>query len=206
MKPFLRRAFNILVVVSAVLCVGTALLWVRTEAMQRTESFTWGGPGVYHCLDLSGDDAKYKVLYDPGSPATPAHWEELHGGWTRPPRPSKPSALPPTSVTWVLPRPDGTFQPTSRAGSHSLGIERATFAGWYGPGTSLVSYRVSYFVVMLPSTVLPALWLTRFVIRRWRHGRHGAGRCRNCGYDLRATPEEGGALLGRCPECGAEPK
>jgi hypothetical protein len=30
-----------------------------------------------------------------------------------------------------------------------------------------------------------------------------AGLCPACGYDLRATPRDGGALLDRCPECGA---
>ena len=40
--------------------------------------------------------------------------------------------------------------------------------------------------------IAPIAWLTR-AVRRWRWGR--AGRCRTCGYDLRATPE-------RCPECG----
>ena len=33
--------------------------------------------------------------------------------------------------------------------------------------------------------------------------RLSAGRCPVCSYDLRATPNAGGALLDRCPECGA---
>src|SRR6185436_11834632 len=38
--------------------------------------------------------------------------------------------------------------------------------------------------------------------RRARKPRRGvrAGRCRNCGYDLRATPDGAGGLLARCPE------
>ena len=52
----------------------------------------------------------------------------------------------------------------------------------------------------------PGLWLG---VRLWRarrgltrRRRARAGRCADCGYDLRASPEEGGALLCRCPECG----
>ncbi len=30
------------------------------------------------------------------------------------------------------------------------------------------------------------------------------GLCLNCGYDLRATPNAGGPLLSRCPECGSD--
>ena len=30
----------------------------------------------------------------------------------------------------------------------------------------------------------------------------GIGCCRQCGYDLRATPEAGGELVRQCPECG----
>lgn len=39
---------------------------------------------------------------------------------------------------------------------------------------------------------------------RWqaRLARRNAGRCRVCGYDLRATPDADGPLLERCPECG----
>ncbi len=32
------------------------------------------------------------------------------------------------------------------------------------------------------------------------------GLCVKCGYDLRATPEAGGPLLERCPECGSDTK
>jgi len=50
---------------------------------------------------------------------------------------------------------------------------------------------------------LPAalLLLAAWRVRR-RRGRP-AGVCHHCGYDLRATPEPGGRLLERCPECGA---
>lgn len=51
-----------------------------------------------------------------------------------------------------------------------------------------------WFVVALCG-VLPAVWLVRFRRRReWLR----RGRCRRCGYDLRATPD-------RCPECGLVP-
>lgn len=49
---------------------------------------------------------------------------------------------------------------------------------------------------------LTLIWLPRAVVlaSRWlsRRRRMAAGRCANCGYDLRATPD-------RCPECGAVP-
>ena len=42
------------------------------------------------------------------------------------------------------------------------------------------------------------LFALPFAKRRWQRERQAAGRCPQCGYDLRATPE-------RCPECGAVP-
>jgi hypothetical protein len=42
------------------------------------------------------------------------------------------------------------------------------------------------------------LFALPFARRQWRRERQAAGRCPECGYDLRATPE-------RCPECGVVP-
>lgn len=57
------------------------------------------------------------------------------------------------------------------------------------PGLGLIEVRVPWaMAVILPAAAALAAW------RRRR--RFGAGQCRKCGYDLRASP-------GRCPECGA---
>jgi hypothetical protein len=51
---------------------------------------------------------------------------------------------------------------------------------------------VPYWFVIAITSILPVMWLMRI-----RRRRHRPGTCRQCGYDLRATPE-------RCPECGLE--
>ena len=61
--------------------------------------------------------------------------------------------------------------------------------------------------LVVASTLIGIGVLTWCFVRA-RHpypGLREQGRCPHCGYDLRATPEKGGALLDRCPECGAVP-
>ena len=54
--------------------------------------------------------------------------------------------------------------------------------------------------------VLTGAWPASYLSYLWRRRRQRGrrpGACADCGYDLRATPEAGGALLDQCPECGA---
>ena len=48
------------------------------------------------------------------------------------------------------------------------------------------------------ATYFPTFVLLFYFLRRRRRVPRGYGKCRRCGYDLRATPD-------RCPECGLVP-
>jgi hypothetical protein len=82
--------------------------------------------------------------------------------------------------------------------------------GWYSlthahPGGWYVARYAS-----IPCWLLAAsagAWaMSSLALRLRRHSRRSrllrSGCCLDCGYDLRATPEAGGLLVGRCPECG----
>jgi hypothetical protein len=80
--------------------------------------------------------------------------------------------------------------------------EKRRFAGIGGA----VSGKVMSEHLAIPTWPLPLAGglLLAWRLRRWRVAA-APGRCPQCGYDLRATPQEGKALLDRCPECGATP-
>jgi hypothetical protein len=69
------------------------------------------------------------------------------------------------------------------------------FQSWDGGRTDTMAAAPFWFLTGI-LLVLP-LWDLRGMVRRRRYA--SRGRCRKCGYDLRATPA-------RCPECGLEPE
>jgi predicted RNA-binding Zn-ribbon protein involved in translation (DUF1610 family) len=62
---------------------------------------------------------------------------------------------------------------------------------------------VPYWFLCLLAVPLPLMWTMRLRRRRRVARRAASGLCFSCGYDLRATPDAGGAMLAICPECGA---
>jgi len=56
-------------------------------------------------------------------------------------------------------------------------------------------FLIPYWLLLLVTATLPALWLRSALRRRRGARRLAAGQCTHCGYDLRSSPD-------RCPECG----
>lgn len=111
----------------------------------------------------------------------------------------------------VRPGPDGwyrlrtEFSPTIRTWRPGPGVvyeanDPAADDGYYHR-----SLTVPLWAATAAASVLPAAWFFAWGRHRRRLRRAAGGLCAACGYDLRATPRAGEALLSRCPECGAVP-
>jgi hypothetical protein len=100
-------------------------------------------------------------------------------------------AYPPASTLhyspWRIYSRGGVWTTTSRAVGNSKVII-----------TAKTQVRAWVVACWLPSLILTALFIWRMLmLRRMLARLRKVGFCRNCGYDLRATPD-------RCPECGHE--
>lgn len=172
----LWRLFITLSVLSLVLSLATAVLWVRSY---RTVDI----------LRLPPNQASNRIRLSSALGAIHATWI-----WSNPPldEPAGWKALP-------LDEPPGwkdSLEVNYRQREWSLG-----FGGDF-KGTVDQTYRTLdapyWFLTLLLGTP-PLFKLLRkgIIARRTRH-RQLARRCHDCGYDLQASPD-------RCPECGAEP-
>jgi hypothetical protein len=182
------------VVLCGICCVAVAVLWARSyfvedgyvartmwpseaqaDAHHRHRSIiSCGGCVTFTALDITTRD-------DPAR--RPDRVTSMRTWFHRPNRGSERLLEP------AMPRP-GTFW--NRLG---FDVER----GWMvyaGRGTTQsLSITFPWWAVILATAFPPAYVARR---RHARRERRRAGRCADCGYDLRASPE-------RCPECGVLP-
>jgi len=181
------------------------LLAIALAAMILWPLSDWaaGEASVFHVTPRSGevDEIWFQVFWVdglvelsqwrnkfPGTRFRESGWTEAHAGWN-------------ARTSPIL---DNFFSVTV-ASDHSLGPLRWNFHIKNGPRQ--VNDKCHIVLPLWLLALLAAAWpltsLTLLLRRRARRRRLArTGCCVQCGYDLRATPQAGGELVTRCPECG----
>jgi hypothetical protein len=194
MRRPLRILLNAATVLSLVLCVATAGLWVRSywRFDDLGANSTWRDASGFTQRVIRLGSNKGRFLFTDRDISFPwtyrdttrimPDWERHNGVYF--------SHEPPIDLYRQFPRQPGEQSWTKDfAGCRLRRILELT-ANHNTVGVVVI---VPHAYACAGFAILPALFA-----RRWRRARRGArlGLCRHCGYDLRATPD-------RCPECGA---
>jgi hypothetical protein len=170
-----RKLFNLAAAVSLVLCVATVALWIASYFVGMGAE--WVSPSASLALDVGCSFGTMSIAKTEHA-APDATLARLRGFsyYVHAPRPPLPQLA-------QLVGPFARFD--FRFGGFAI--------FFYGPpdphGTSVLW---PCWAAALVTSILPVAW---FITRKKPAG----NLCRNCGYDLRATPD-------RCPECGTEAK
>jgi hypothetical protein len=167
-----KWVFSFLAALSSLMFIATIAIWVQSEQ----DYYDFAMNSRYNFLiESMSDEGRIRFALTIGlvsgdlGPPTP--WQRISNAYMRPGIHGDPqNGL--VSVRWV------SFQRYSQPG--------------YMIGYALV---IRLWIVALTTSVLPLIWLQKRIVNRRREM---TGFCRNCGYDLRATPD-------RCPECGTIP-
>lgn len=192
----LRWLFTICAAVSLILCVLTAAMWVRSfRVLDR-----WSGEVAGRYFQANSINGHFDVVIhrryrlragvgrrvDVLRAAEPFSLLQETGDRTLEDRYSV------TRSRWPL-------GDTDRWERRPKFFPAPSFRRWLAPSRDgwdnyvwATSCRVPYWSTFVAFALGPALFVAR--AGRRRHSKRG-GRCLQCGYDLRATPD-------RCPECG----
>ena len=163
-----RRLFTIVSSLSLLLCVAVAVLWVRSLWLCEHVAF-WDAGNWCGSVKSRDGALQLKAQKEP--------WEHERDLWeaVSNPLPTKETAL---SVT--------EWEPSRRFARRGvLGLSAGSESRPYGRESSyrLWFWVIPYWLLFLSTAALPFQWL-RFHRRRRVESRQ----CRECGYDLRATP------------------
>ena len=193
-----RRLLNLLTALSLLLCVATALLWVRSQYCR--DNVWWCAADGGRLWWLESVDGLVALRTAGGWPAPTARHTAIPAGEDFGPlvlagdRPGLMIRGGGASVSEWHSRRTGLRVRSGRA----LVLQPAPD----GRGTFPSKRPTPYFEVVAPhwmlaalAAVAPGAWLAAGLPSLLRGRRRRLGLCPDCGYDLRATP-------GRCPECG----
>jgi hypothetical protein len=174
-----RRLLNLLTLLSLLLCVAVAALWVRSYWVSDAILIA-NGAGERGAQTVFGTG----VLVTNNMPHGRARlrWDRFDGGLLSAWEDGSPRSLPNRlgfGYRFTRLAPAGTRVTTPDA---DVALP------------PIISTRKVMVPLWLPVALFALLPAAR-LYRRIRP-RYAAGRCQACGYDLRATP-------GRCPECGS---
>ena len=169
-----RRLFNILTVLSLLLLVAVAVLWVRSHQFGDDVGYSRGAHRYY--IRTGGGEIALEI--------SRYHTERFPSQFAWDTDPAR------TRQLYGMPR-DTLFK--------RLGFYSRTALMDMGGSSGIVGTNHAWMVPMwfaaLLAALVPALHLPAALRRVRRRRRAESRRCPACGYDLRATP-------GQCPECG----
>jgi hypothetical protein len=171
-KRFRRWLFSGLLLISSVLCITTICFWIRSV---NSDLVSWYQKP--RDLEIRSDRGLLQIVYGTLSSQNypPA------AGWKM--------------SLWPFQLEDFYDFSLGQGTTLGFGYER-----WQMNRSGLIGdSRIVTFPFWLPTlffSLLPALSATRSIRRKYSE--RSDGKCSNCGYDLRATPDQ-------CPECGAIP-
>jgi hypothetical protein len=205
MRRLRRLLFNLLAAVSLLLCIGVCVLWWRSRS--GYDMVQW----MYDRWLPDGSAASTWVQLTSNKRAV---WLDVSWGEVGPPT---------GQLVWGYymnandsggrPRLRFHYDRYAAMDDWAYSLTNDGTSGW-GPlrwqtgkrsrpkdGDDHRSIRIglSHWLLVVLLVIPPAVVARRIVASR---GRRKRGRCRSCGYDLRATPQETGPLVGQCPECG----
>lgn len=178
-----RWTYHLLASVSLLICVGMAVLWIRSyfaydDLLYKSSIAAHAGERRTGVESQAGFLIFYHSVNDQGF--TSSGIREV-GYWITYSAALEPGL--PSPLDAVDHRFAGFGYKSEVIAGRSGGVRTA-----YNNTQVMIPF---WFLVALFSLV-PARWMWR---RRRDRSRRRAGSCRHCGYDLRATPD-------RCPECG----
>jgi len=180
-----RYILNGFTVLSLLVFLATVVLWIRGN--WYLDELTKGEDGSEWVIDLEGPNASFRFERQAGLQPSPFRWDyvtrEVANGFDL--------------QVGYKPDSDGLITDQSW---HVPGFSfRSAHAHWNSTFRTH-GLSISYWLIAILTLILP---IARIRLRRKRHS---FGRCTQCGYDLRATPQAGGELVSRCPECGTTRK